>query len=166
MRTRHAESGLTMIELAVTVAIVAILAAIAVPSLTWAIGRARSNEAVDSLSSIYQLESTYHFENRTYGSLTQVGYVPEGENRYAFCVGNPKTSGNCVASATDEFDFAGAAGKITTKRKEGAPPPLPPTPIPLKPLNPPAPPGAFSAGGNPFIGKDKFEADASGRVSN
>src|SRR5436305_1424562 len=103
MRRRGAERGLTLIELAVTVGIVAILAAIAVPSLTWMIGRARAGEAVDSLSSIHDLEMAYHFENHAYGSLAQIGYVPEGENRYAYCVGKPNAAGACVSSATDEF---------------------------------------------------------------
>ena len=150
-RKRRVDRGLTLVEVGIAVAIVAILAAIAVPSFSWMIGRARANEAVDGLSSIYSLEQAYHFENKTYGNLVEIGYVPEGENRYAYCAGTYQHATNCVTSATDSFQFIGARTQLLvggTVNRPGATP----TPKPTAPL------------GNPNVQPDSFEADAYGRV--
>lgn len=114
--------------------------------MTWVVGRARASEAIDALDQIYALEQAYHFENKTFGNLTAIGYVPEGTNRYAYCVGNYQFASNCIYSATDTFAFIGARHMIIRASK----PPAAPT----------------VSYGSPFADVDAFEADAYGRVSN
>ena len=66
MNTRHAQSGFTLIELMITVAIVGILAAIAYPSYTQYVERARRNDAKAVLLEASQYMERRYTENRTY----------------------------------------------------------------------------------------------------
>jgi len=66
--------GFTLIELMVTVAIVAILAAIAVPSYTRYAYRARRSEGQQLLQNIAMAEERFYSTNNRYGSLAEVGF--------------------------------------------------------------------------------------------
>lgn len=64
----HKQSGFTLIELMVTVAIVAILAAVAIPAYTDYVTRSKIPEATSALAGMrIQLEQ-YYQDNRNYGA--------------------------------------------------------------------------------------------------
>lgn len=58
--------GFTLIELMITVAIVGILAAIAYPSYTQYVERARRQEAISAMLEVQQFAERFFTENRTY----------------------------------------------------------------------------------------------------
>jgi type IV pilus assembly protein PilE len=62
----HRQRGFTLIEVMVTVAIVAILAAIAVPSYAEYVRRARITEAVSRLADMHVKMERYFQDNRSY----------------------------------------------------------------------------------------------------
>jgi type IV pilus assembly protein PilE len=68
-------SGFTLIELMVTIAIVAILAAIALPSYTAYTTRAKITEATSSLLAMRTKMEQYWQDNRTYVGACAVGTV-------------------------------------------------------------------------------------------
>lgn len=62
----HACRGFTLIELMITVVVVAILAAVAYPSFMSQIRKARRSDAVDLASGVQQLQERYRANNPTY----------------------------------------------------------------------------------------------------
>ena len=76
-------SGFTLIELMIVVAIIAILAAIAVPNFLLYQSRARQSEARILLSGVYESELTYFAENSVYaGDFRQINFRPASEPKY------------------------------------------------------------------------------------
>ena len=82
--------GFTLIELMVTVAVVAILAAIAVPSYSEYVRRGRITEAISTLSSMRVKMEQYYQDNRNYdgacgapGSSVAPLPLPTGSFTYA-----------------------------------------------------------------------------------
>ncbi|MCB9600776.1 MAG: prepilin-type N-terminal cleavage/methylation domain-containing protein [Sandaracinus sp.] len=69
MRSRRAESGFTLMELMIVVAIVGILAAIAVPSFTSYIHKSRTTEATSFLAEIKQRQESYRAEFNQYANV-------------------------------------------------------------------------------------------------
>jgi type IV pilus assembly protein PilE len=65
-------SGFTLIELMITVVVVAILAAIAVPSYIQYIQRGKITEATSSLSGLRLTAEKWFADNRTYVGFSQV----------------------------------------------------------------------------------------------
>jgi len=79
-RDKHAVSlprsrGLTLIELVVTVAIIAILATIAIPSYERYVSKARRAEAKGALLDLATHLERYYADNRTYTGATVVGML-------------------------------------------------------------------------------------------
>jgi type IV pilus assembly protein PilE len=68
MRTR----GFTLLEMLITVAIVAILAVIASSMFTSQVRKSRRADAMDTITSIALAEERYRSVNTTYGTLAQV----------------------------------------------------------------------------------------------
>ena len=69
-KTRLPESGFTLIELMVAVAIVAILSAIALPAYSDYVTRGRLPEAYANLSSLRVHAEQFYQDNRTYAGFT------------------------------------------------------------------------------------------------
>lgn len=65
---RAGRAGFTLIELMIAVAIVAILAAIAIPSYTGYVQRSRISEAINELATLRMRLEQYYQDNRNYGS--------------------------------------------------------------------------------------------------
>lgn len=94
MRVRHA-SGFTLIELMVTVAIVAILAMIAIPSFAEQMRKSRRADAFQALGDIHLKQERWRSTHTTYGTLSEVGGTsPTADGYYTLTVATP--SGNCA----------------------------------------------------------------------
>jgi type IV pilus assembly protein PilE len=77
---KHA--GITLIELMIAVAIVAILAGIAYPSYSTYVRNSRRTEAQSMLVRISNLEERYYLDNNQYGSLFQLGLTATSTATY------------------------------------------------------------------------------------
>lgn len=82
------ESGLSLIELMIVVAIIGILAALAIPRFQSFQARARQAEAKNNLNLIYTLQQAYYGDNDSYAFLLQSGVNVDNGS------GNPVTSCN------------------------------------------------------------------------
>ncbi|MFV8259609.1 type IV pilin protein [Bdellovibrio bacteriovorus] len=80
---RKSQSGFSLVELMVVVAIIGILASIAIPSINKYMAKARQSEAKTNLSSLYTAEKAFYAEYNTFDSrFSAVAYTPEGQLRY------------------------------------------------------------------------------------
>ena len=112
------DSGLTLIELAVVVAIVGILATLAGPSFKMFIAKARQTEAKINLAHIETLQSSYMFEFDSYFSgldiggasgkcatankKNELGFRPKGCDRLRY---NYSGSATTIANASGSGDY-------------------------------------------------------------
>lgn len=82
-KSRTSQSGFSLVELMVVVAIIGVLASIAVPSINKYLAKARQSEAKTNLSSLYTSEKAFFAEYTAYhGMFGAIGYAPEGKLRY------------------------------------------------------------------------------------
>jgi type IV pilus assembly protein PilE len=91
--------GFTLIEIMVTVAIVAILAAIAMPAYTDYVTRSKISEAVANLSDMRVKMEQFFLDNRTYAGACNPGTVaplPAGKYFAYDCPGPPAATAYTV----------------------------------------------------------------------
>ena len=80
--------GFTLIELMIVVAIIAILAAIAIPNFLSFISKARISEVKSNLEAIASAELSYFGEKDRYSnSFVEIRWVPVGVAYYTYSVG-------------------------------------------------------------------------------
>lgn len=86
------QKGFTLIELLITVAIVGILAAIAVPSYQSYVQRGHRAAAQSAMMDIANLEQQYFLANRSYADLTDLGYTLSSDvSNFYSCSATPGT---------------------------------------------------------------------------
>lgn len=131
--------GFSLVELMVVVAIIGILAAIAVPSVSKYMAKARQSEAKSNLASLYTAEKAFFAEYNTFDTrFASIGYTPEGMLRYDVgftdvgIQAGPANGYNTVPAnvAINATAYCGAAGVINANGcamlngADGAPPVL------------------------------------------
>jgi type IV pilus assembly protein PilA len=80
--------GFSLIELMIVVAIIAILAAIAVPNFLSFVTKTRRSEVKSNLEAIYKAELSYFAEYDRYSdSFVTIRWVPVGAAYYTYSVG-------------------------------------------------------------------------------
>jgi len=130
----RSSKGFSLIELMIVVAIIAILAAIAIPSFLRFQMKSKTSEATANLGAIRTCQESYRAENDTYidqggvggapalggtdatpdewtdadlFSFQDTGYAPDGPTRYRYQVAAPSAI-IFVATATGDLDEDGA----------------------------------------------------------
>ena len=118
--------GFTLIELMVVVIVVAILAAIAIPSYTDYVRRGKITEAISALSDIRVKMETFFQDNRTYVGSCVAGTVappPTATANFTFACSGQSATGYLV-TATGISSMAGfiyTVDQANTKRTTGLP---------------------------------------------
>ncbi|WP_316963671.1 type IV pilin protein [Bdellovibrio bacteriovorus] len=109
---RKSQSGFSLVELMVVVAIIGILASIAIPSINKYMAKARQAEAKTNLSSLYTAEKAFVAEFNAYtGGFQVVGYNPEGQLRYNVGFGN---EGVTCATLRTSYGYTAACPTVQT----------------------------------------------------
>ena len=67
--------GFTLIEMMIALAVVAILAAIALPSFQESVIKARRSDGLDALLYVQQLQEKYRANHTDFGTLIEIGYA-------------------------------------------------------------------------------------------
>lgn len=91
MNSRLAARGFTLIELMVVVAVVAILAAIAIPNFLEQSKKGRRSEAMSAVGELQLRQERWRAEHPSYGSETDLGTLPASDS-YTFDVADESAS--------------------------------------------------------------------------
>lgn len=117
---RPTQRGFTLIELMITVVVVAILAAVALPSFMDQVRKARRADAVASLTQIQQAQERWRSNNSTFTTTLGSGGLGLGAatsgNYYALTIASPATDGTATAvtGATTSNSYSVIATAPTT----------------------------------------------------
>jgi type IV pilus assembly protein PilE len=101
-RTGRQETGFTLIELMIVVAIVAILASIAIPSYRSYIARAKITEATNNLSDVRVKMEQYYQDNRAYGTGTTCGATLPSNSNFAYSCGTSSSNQAFTVTASSQ----------------------------------------------------------------
>lgn len=83
MKLKNTQSGFSLVELMVVVAIIGILATLSVGAIQKQIAKARQAEVKTNLSSMYTAQKTFNAEfNAYYSNFTAIKFSVEGDARY------------------------------------------------------------------------------------
>ena len=114
-KTKHSQSGFTVIELVLVLVIIGILVLLALPNLLPLITKAKSIEAKTMLTHVQTLEQSYFYEHSKYSKdLNEIGFLqdklvtdgPTGRANYRIEIVSATNTG-FVARATAVVDFNG-----------------------------------------------------------
>lgn len=99
---RKRQLGMTLIEIMITVAIISILAAVALPSYERYLQRSKRVDATTALMKIATEQEKYYFKKNTYGTAAQIATQINGTTTLATQSGY-YTLAVSSATATDDF---------------------------------------------------------------
>ncbi len=108
----RAQGGFTLIEVMITVGIVAILASIALPSYTAYVQRGRVPAALDALGSFYTRMEQRYQDTANYGS-TGCSLTPAAATNFALSCTLTNSGQGFTATATGSGSMAGYTYTIT-----------------------------------------------------
>jgi len=104
MKTYKRTAGFTLIELMITVAIVAILAAVAYPAFTSQVQKTRRADAQSALMQAAALEEKWFFVNSQYTStIANIGGATSPDGHYTIAVADNNGVGNCTTALLNCF---------------------------------------------------------------
>lgn len=96
----YREKGFTLIELMVALAIVAILAAVAIPTYTEFVDQGRRSDAISELLNIQRLQEKWRASNTSYGSASQLGVgSSSSQGFYTLSISNLSATSYRVSAA-------------------------------------------------------------------
>ena len=90
-------NGFTLIELMITVAIVAILAGVAYPSFLDQIRKGRRSDAIDVIARVQQAQERWRANNPQYTTLANVGFSSASPSGY-YTIASTAAAGAAAAS--------------------------------------------------------------------
>lgn len=108
--SRKLQSGFTLIELMIVVAIIGILAAIAIPNFIKFQAKAKQSEAKSNLKAIFVAKKSHFAENNTFACTSLCGWSPESGTIYTYNTGAAEFAANKAGVGT----VASAAGYAET----------------------------------------------------
>ena len=111
MVRKKSQLGITLMELIITVAIIAILAAIGTPIYTNNIRAAKNADAQNTLKTIFLMEKNYFAENYCYYVTSGSGDQTTNINQYLLGSTTP-TSGPITVGTTNDFYFYISPGTL------------------------------------------------------
>lgn len=103
------QKGFTLVELLITVTIVAILAAVAYPSYTSSVNKGRRADAQNALLNFAALQERFYSDRGSYGGLDDItggalAELPSNEGLYTITIRCPDTTAECaVANRPQEY---------------------------------------------------------------
>jgi len=102
MNVRHRQGGFTLIELMITVVIVAILAAVAIPAYSEYTMRARRTEAKNALLRLQNEQEKHYLNNNRYSTdvAALLGSATTENGYYTIAVNAPDPAAGYTATAT------------------------------------------------------------------
>ncbi len=110
VRLKATQSGFTLIELMIVVAIIGILAAIAFPNFMQYQAKSRQSEARINLGAVFLSQIVYFGEQNAYGDFEQIGFsLSSSSNRYTYRSGAAAPEGG-PSTGTANVDIINPGG--------------------------------------------------------
>ncbi len=95
---KRAQQGFTLIEVMITVAIVAILSAVAIPAYTDYVTRGRLTEAFTGLGGAQAAAEQFWANNRTYAGFGLSASFPRNSSNFTYAIANDTASGYTITA--------------------------------------------------------------------
>ena len=109
MRRQH---GFTLIELMIVVAVIAILAAIAIPNYLEQTRKGRRADAVRAVGQLQLSQERWRAENPAYGTMVQLG-APEASSFYTFTVPSNTATAYTITATRAGAQATDRCGNLT-----------------------------------------------------